>query len=408
MKEIVSIGIVGLGRRGNFTGQVPGLLHILASMKDVKIVSVCDEYQDRVDNVVAYLKEHNDIEASGTTNYMDIVNNPEIDAVMVFTAWEMHVPISVAAMKAGKAVAVEVGGAYSVEDCFRLVRVQEETGAHFMMLENCCYDRPELLVLDMVRRGLFGEIVHCTGGYHHDIRRDILNGEELRYYRLRNYLSRNCDNYPTHQLGPIAKVLDINDGNRMVSLVSMSSKSAGLNELNKTIRGEDHKLTRAKFAQGDIITTIIKCARGETITLTLDTTLPRPYYSRGYGVRGTKGAYLEETKTVYIDNETPHNTRDNIKEFHEKYPNPIWKEYDELGIKAGHGGMDWHVLRAFIESYKEGIEPPIDVYDAAAWMSISPLSEASIAKGGAVVDIPDFTGGKWIKTSPKTKWKYSL
>ena len=408
MKEIVSIGIVGLGQRGYFTGEVPGLLHILASMKDVKIVSVCDEYQDRVDNVVAYLKEHNDIEASGTTNYMDIVNNPEIDAVMVFTAWEMHVPISVAAMKAGKAVAVEVGGAYSVEDCFRLVRVQEETGAHFMMLENCCYDRAELLMLDMVRQGLLGEIVHCTGGYYHDLRNEISDGEEIRHYRLRNYLSRNCDNYPTHQLGPIAKILNINEGNRMVSLTSMASKSAGLNEYNKRVRGEDHKLAKAKFVQGDIITTMIKCANGETITLTLDTTLPRPYYSRGFSVRGTKGAYLEETKTVYIDNETPHNTKGNVKDFYEKYPNPIWKEYDELGIEAGHGGIDWHVLRAFVESYKNGYEPPINVYDAAAWMSISALSEASIAKGGAVVDIPDFTGGKWIKTSPKTKWKYSL
>lgn len=414
MKEKISIGVVGLGQRGFFADEMyPGMIHILAAMEDVELVAVCDEYQDRVDKTIKYMKEHNNLDLVGTTDYMDIVNNPKIDAVAIFCAWEMHVPIAVAAMKANKAVALEVGGAYSVEDCWRLVRTQEETGAYFMMLENCCYDRAELLTLNMVRQGLFGEVVHCDGGYFHDLRGEISNGEENRHYRLRNYLGRNCDNYPTHELGPIAKILNINNGNRMTALASFSSKAAGLNEYNKEKHGADHKLAKAKFAQGDIVTTVIKCAGGETIRLTLDTTLPRPYYSRGFSVRGTKGAYIEDTKSVYIEGDStePEGSsayRDNVEEYYKKYQSPIWKEYDEMEIDAGHGGIDWHVLRAFVESFKNDIEPPIDVYDAAAWMSVSALSEASIAKGGAVVDIPDFTCGKWIKTTPKKEWKYSL
>ncbi len=414
MKEKLSVGVIGLGQRGFFCGTMyPGLIHNLAKMDDVTLVSVCDEYPDRVETTIKSMKETYDIDLEGTTDYMEIINNPKIDTVMIFCSWEMHVPIAIAAMKAHKAVALEVGGAYSVEDCYRLVRTQEETGAHFMLLENCCYDRTELMVLNMVKQGLFGEIVHCHGGYCHDLRIEISQGEQNRHYRLRNYLGRNCDNYPTHELGPIAKVLNINHGNRMVSLSSFSSKSAGLNVYNERLYGNDHKLAKADFMQGDVVTTVIKCAGGETITLTLDTTLPRPYYNREFTVRGTKGCYLGETNTLLVEEKCSETEETNVKpgnanEFYEKYDNPIWEEYFRLGIDAGHGGIDYHVLRAFVESTKEGFWPPIDVYDAAAWMCISALSEKSIALGGALVEIPDFTGGRWIKTKPKKEWKYSL
>ncbi len=413
-KKKIRMGVVGLGMRGFFAGEMyPGMIHILAMFDDVELVTVCDEYQDRVDTTIAYMKEHNNIDLKGTTDYMDIVNDSTIDAVAIFCAWEMHVPIAVAAMRAGKAVALEVGGAYSVEDCWRLVRAQEETGSYFMMLENCCYGRVELLALDLVKKGLFGDIVYCTGGYMHDLRGEVSNGEETKHYRLRNYLSRNCDNYPTHELGPICKILDVNRGNRMVSLVSMASKAMGLNEYNKILHGPDHKLAKADFKQGDIVTTIIKCADGQTITLTLDTTLPRPDYSRDFSVRGTRGAYVDQTKSVVIK-DTPEAVKDhthitgNVEEYLEKYKHPLWKEYDEQEVKAGHGGMDWHVLRAFVEGYLEGHESPIDVYDATAWMCISALSETSIAQGGHPVEIPDFTNGKWVKVKEKPEWKYSL
>ena len=415
MKEKVRIGVVGLGQRGFLADEMyPGLIHVLAKMEDVELTVVCDEYEDRVTRVQKTMKEEYGITLDGTTDYRSLIVRPDVDVVAVFCAWEMHVPIAVAAMRAGKGVVLEVGGAYSVEDCWRLVRTKEETGAYFMLLENCCYDRAELMTLRMVREGLFGEVVHCDGAYCHDLRREVSSGKEIRHYRLRNYLGRNCDNYPTHALGPICKIMNVNRGNRMLTLSSFASRAAGLNEYNRDKHGADHPLAKASFAQGDIVVTNIRLAGGETITLTLDTTLPRPFYSRGFNVRGTRGGYFEDTKSVCVmgipeaeeTEEKP--LRDNAAPFLEKYGSPLWAEYDAMDIKAGHGGIDWHVLRAFVESYKRGIEPPIDVYDAAAWMCISALSEASVARGGAVVDIPDFTGGRWIKVPEKTEWKYSL
>ena len=170
------------------------------------------------------------------------------------------------------------------------------------MLENCCYGRRELLVKNMVDLGLFGEIVHCSGGYLHDLRHEISFGRENRHYRLRNYINRNCENYPTHELGPIARVLDINHGNRMLSLSSFASKAAGLHQYISTDKSDDTELLNTQFAQGDIITTVIKCAGGQTIVLTLDTTLPR-YYSRGFTVRGTKGFYEETTDSIFLDSQ---------------------------------------------------------------------------------------------------------
>ncbi|MBR5236919.1 MAG: Gfo/Idh/MocA family oxidoreductase [Clostridia bacterium] len=415
----LKVGVVGLGQRGFASGaEYCGLIHVLMDLGTVDIVSVCDELPDRVDRVVKFMKDEHNVTVKGTTDYKELVKDPDIDAVCIFCAWEMHVPVAIAAMRAGKAVGLEVGGAYSLHDCYELVRVQEETGVPFMMLENCCYDRDEMTVMNMVRQGLFGEIVHCTGGYGHDLRAEISLGDEMNHYRLRNYRKRNCDNYPTHQLGPICKILNINRGNRMVSLSSFASKARGLNEYNARILGEDHPRAKETFAQGDIITTNIRCAGGETITLVLDTTLPRPYYSRYFTVRGTRGMYAEDTKSVIIEDKMPDKVeldweehepiKDNMKDYYDDYISPIWKEYDELGITAGHGGIDWHVLNAFVDMVRFNKPSPIDVYDAAAWMCITALSEASINMGGALVEVPDFTGGKWVKVEPQEEWKYSL
>ncbi len=297
---------------------------------------------------------------------------------------------------------MEVGGAYTIEQCYELVRAYEETGVPFMFLENCCFGRREMMALNMVKQGLFGEIVHCSGGYQHDLREEIAFGKENRNYRLRNYMTRNCENYPTHDLGPIAKVLNINRGNRMVTLSSTASKAAGLHEYIVQNKKDDEELIGKTFTQGDIITTVIKCANGETIVLTLDTTLPR-YYSRGFTVRGTKGMYEEVTDSVYLDTEEDREHHmdwgkacgGNAEKFAQEYDHPVWKRYLEAGVQGTHGGMDWLEFQLFFEALKEGRPMPIDVYDAASWMSITALSEMSILRGGAVVDVPDFTKGKW-------------
>lgn len=396
MKEKIKVGLIGLGGRGM------GLLDLVfLKMPDVEIAAVCDLYEDRGRQAADRVEHAKGFRPLETIHYEEVLAIADIDAVVVCASWADHANLSVAAMEAGKYVACEVGGAYSVQECWRLVDAYERTRIPCMMMENCCYGRDELMVLRMVQEGVLGEIVHCAGGYLHDLREEIAYGSQNRHYRLANYLHRNCENYPTHELGPIARILGINRGNRMVSLVSMSSKAKGMNEYIREVQGPDSTLANAEFMQGDIVTTVIKCARGETITLTLDTTLPR-YYSRGLTVRGTKGMYVEDNHSVFIDGLHDENHFDwrgqwgNADRFRERYEHPVWQKYLDEGVKAGHGGMDWLVFADFFDSVKKGTPTPLDVYDMAAWMSISSLTEDSISMGGHPVAIPDFTNGKWI------------
>ena len=394
MKNI-NVAYIGYGERGR------ALLGLVLEQVDA-IGAVCDIYEDRAEACAKAVEESRGVRPAVYTDYKDAIADENVNVVMILTAWESHIPIALEAMRAGKAVALEVGGAYSVEDCWELVRTQESTGVPFMFLENCCFGRRELMIKNMVELGLFGRIVHCSGGYQHDLREEIAFGVENRHYRLRNYLSRNCENYPTHELGPIARILGINKGNRMVSLTSTASCAAGMHEYILANKSDDEALKNAEFAQGDVVTTVIKCARGETITLTLDTTLPR-FYSRGFTVRGTKGMYEEATDSVFLDRQEDRaydwswvkNKVGNADEYAREYEHPIWKQFLEDGVRGGHGGMDYLELKAFFDALRADAPMPIDVYDAAAWMSITALSEISITNGSAPVEIPDFTSGRW-------------
>lgn len=395
MKRI-KLGIIGLGKRGF------SLIKTIISCEDADIIALCDVYSDRTERAFEEVKSNSGIEAVLYTDYKELLKNSEVDAVFISCAWEGHVEVAVAAMRAGKTVAMEVGGAYTVEECWELVNVYEETKTPFMFMENCCYDKFELQATALVRAGKLGKIVHCHGAYSHDLRDEITGGNKNRHYRLRNYISRNCENYPTHELGPIAKILNINRGNRMLSLISVSSKAEGLKEYLKSHEDIDKSLNDIEFKQGDIVSTIIKCAGGETITLTLDTTLPK-YYSREFTVRGTKGLANAEAEMIAIDGEcNTHEFWENIKntEKYSDYINEIWKTITPEAIEAGHGGMDYLEFKEFFNAIKTGGEMPIDIYDAASWMVITALSEASISTGMPQV-VPDFTRGKWVLREPK-------
>ncbi|NJP41334.1 Gfo/Idh/MocA family oxidoreductase [Oscillospiraceae bacterium HV4-5-C5C] len=400
MKEQLKVGVIGLGNRG-----MSLMTNCILPQPGVTVTAVCDSYQDRADTAAKAVQEYGSALPFTTTDYHQVLARPEIDAVVITAAWEAHINMACEAMKAGKYVAMEVGGAYSLDDCWRLVRTHEETGSECMLLENCCYGRDELMVLNLVRQGLFGQVIHCQGGYRHDLREEVAYGRENRHYRFRNYLHRNCENYPTHELGPIANVLDINRGNRMLTLVSVASKAAGLHEYLLREKGADYDASQMNFTQGDVVTTIIKCAQGQTITLTLDTTLPRPY-SRGFHVQGTKGMFMEDNNSIFIDgqdNKDDFNWKarwNNAEAYREQYDHPVWKAYEAEGIRGGHDGMDWLVLSAYFKAAKTGAPVPIDVYDAAAWMSISCLSEESVASGGQPRSIPDFTNGQWMTRQP--------
>ncbi len=402
MKRKVRLGVIGVSGRGR------GLLGLLLEMDDVEIVGISDLYQDRVDTAVKKTIDAGRKAPKASLDYRDILEIKNLDAIITPSSWTSHVQILLDAMDAGKYAATEVGGACSVEQCWELVRTSHRTKKPCMLLENCCYGREEMTVLNMIKEGLFGELVHAEGGYRHDLRDETSLGHVNRHYRLDNYLNRNGDVYPTHDLGPIAKYLNINRGNRMLSLVSMASKAVGLNEWNKTHKGADKDYTQTHFAMGDVVTTIIKCAHGETITLFHDTTLPRPY-SRANLLQGTKGIWQEDKNGVYFDGISPkQHIWESINDYYERYEHPLWVKFRNDGVKGGHGGMDWLVLRAYIEAVKNGTDTPIDVYDTAAWMSITALSEDSVAMGGAPVPIPDFTNGAWINRGKSLKGMYSL
>ncbi len=401
--ERVNVGIIGLGQRGS------GLTETILAIDEARIVAVSDVYEDRRDAEVARVEEKYGEKPRAYADYHDLLKDENVQAVLITAGWEEHIRIAIETMRAGKITAMEVGGAYSVEECWELVKTYETTGTPIMMMENCCYDRFELLGTALARAGKLGEIVHCHGAYAHDLRDEVTGGRVNRHYRLNNYMHRNCENYPTHELGPIAKVLGINRGNRMLSLVSVASKAAGLAEYVKSDKNPDKTLENVTFNQGDVVNTLIKCANGETISLKLDTTLPR-YYSREFTLSGTKGLCVQESDMVFLEEkcnsheffETPDTIRKylgNAKEYESEFLPDIWKNITDKDRELGHGGMDFLMFRDFFRRILEGKELPIDVYDAAAWMSISALSEQSIALGGAPVAVPDFTNGRWVKRS---------
>ncbi len=400
--EKVRIGLIGYGGRGQ------GLTRVMLTFDEILITAVCDVYEDRCQ--MAYDK----IVGAGqpapfvTTDYHQVLERDDVDAIVIATSWESHGYIAVDALKSGKPTGLEVGSVESIDECWELVDTYEATKTPFMFLENCCFGKNELFVRNMARAGMFGELVHCHGAYRHDLRYEVAGGKEKRHYRLKHYLTRNCENYPTHELGPIAKILGINRGNRMVSLVSVASKARGVKQYiddrketfpNKDIIGVD-------FKQGDIVNTIITCANGETISIKLDTTLPCPG-SRELTIRGTKGMFEADTNSVWFDGQKEaggieHYKKaiDNATEYYDKFLPAKWKNITPEQVAAGHGGMDIFEFETFIDCVKNNKPMPIDVYDAASWMCITALSEESIKRGNMPMEIPDFTRGAWKDRPP--------
>lgn len=394
--KTVNIASIGCGRRGS------AVIKLFASVKGAHVSAVCDLSKDRADKVADEIRDEYKTERPDVyTDYKEMFKS-KIDAVLIATSWETHIPLSIEAMKHGIIALSEVCGSRSLDACFELVKTYEETKTPIMLLENCCYGKDELLATALMRNGLFGTVVHCDGEYGHDIRDGLTNRKDINHYRLQNYLNYCCENYPTHELGPIAKLLGINRGNRMISLVSVASKEAGFTEYVRAHEDDLPHLKGRKFAQGDIITTLIRCANGETIRICLDTSHPR-HYNRSFTVRGTKGLYEQGCNMVYLDGmkeefdtvETYRMNMDNGKQYEDKYLCDIWKNITKEEMENGHGGMDFLMCSDVVKRIREGRELPIDVYDMASWMAVTVLSEKSISEGGTLQEFPDFTHGEW-------------
>ena len=411
-KEKLRVALIGVGLRGT------NHLNNLLLRDDVAIMAICDIDPVRIQIALDIIKEKKQpkpiVFQKDEYDYRNLLNLPDIQAVIISTPWLWHARMSKDSMLAGKYTGVEVSAANTMEECWDLVNTHEETGAHLMILENVNYRRDILAVLNMVKQNVFGELVHFRCGYQHDLRFVKLNDGKSAYgkgvefgekgiseskWRTQHSVSRNADVYPTHGVGPIATMCDINRGNRFSSITSNASKSIGLHNYIVKHGGKDHPNAKVKFKQGDVITSMIETTNGETIIVTHDCNLPRPY-SLGFRVQGANGLWEVDGNRMYIEGVSEPHRWDNADAWLEKYDHPLWKKFGEHAMGAGHGGMDFFVINAFIESAKQNIAPPLDVYDAAAWSAITPLSEISIENNGEPQDFPDFTRGMWIKRKP--------
>jgi len=406
--RVIKLGFIGCGTRG------VGLLNTIMAVEGIEISAISDVQEHRMQKGLEAIRTHEkhpkEYPVDLYANYKDLLARTDIEGVVIATSWNEHIPIAIASMEAGKYVGMEVSGSNSVEECWDLVKAHEKTKSPFMFLENCCYGQYELAVLNMIRQGLFGEVVHCAGGYQHDLSNMVgmlEDSEEFGHHqRSYHHMKRNAELYPTHEIGPIAKYLNINRGNRFLTLTSTASKSVALDIEAEERFGRDNPLWH-HHALGDIITTVLKCAGGETVVITHDISLPRPY-SRGNTVHGTKGIWSELRNSIYIKGTSPDHQWEDMEPYLEKYQHPIWKEFLNSDITDGHGGMDYLTLCAFVESVRNQTLPPIDVYDAATWKVICCLSEQSIALGSTPVAVPDFTNGKWIYREPAAEGTYAL
>jgi len=403
----VRLGYIGVGARG--------MSHISegALRDDVEIVAICDTQESSLKICRSFLSKKGRPAATeytgGADAYKKLLDRKDIDAVIIATPWQFHKDQAIYAMNAGKYVGCEVIAGLTVADHWDIVNTSEKTGMPYMTLENVCYRRDVMAALNMVRKGLFGELIHLEGGYQHNLRNVLFNDGKQYYgggveygekaiseaqWRTQFNIDRDGDLYPTHGAGPIMQYADINRGNRFTNLVSFSSKARGLSKYVEE-QAPGHPNAKLNYKNGDVTTTLINCANGETVLLSHDTHLPRPY-SIGFRVQGTDGIWMDVNKSIYIEKQAKNDDAwEPVKEWFEKYDHPLWKKYEKEAVGAGHGGMDWFVFNGFIQAVKQKKQTPIDVYDSVTMSVIAPLSTKSLKEGNKSQEFPDFTKGKW-------------
>jgi hypothetical protein len=392
----VRIGVVGVGGRGT------GLLGELLRMKGLEFPAVCDIYADRVGRAQSMIERAGHPKPEGysesETAYERMMERDDLDAVVIASYWQWHTPMAVSAMKNMKCAAVEVPAALTLEECWDLVNTSEETGVPCMMLENWSFRQDNLAVLNMIRQGLLGEIVHCHCAHSHDcIDHWFFDSAGNDRWPAEFLAKRNCDQYPTHSLGPVLSWMDINCGDNFATLTSTASASKGINAYFARRFSPDHPNAKRKWKQGDIVTTVVRTHKGKTLVINYDMQLPRPYDNR-WLIQGALGLYNEQRNAVYLTGRSPqYHQWEPFPPYQDEFNHPWWKEGVEGG---GHGGVDYLELKLFVDAVRRGVQTPIDVYDSATMSSIVALSEQSIAQAGAPVECPDFTRGRWETRKP--------
>lgn len=396
VQETIRIGFIGVGNRGR------GLLRGLLNIQGARIVAISDPLSINIGKAEKMCKDKGQqpkTYPNGNYDYRNMLEKEKLDAVLIATPWDWHAKMAVESMQAGNHALVEVPAAETVEECWQLVKTSEKTGKQCMMMENTCYGAEELMVLNMIKLGHFGEITHAEGAYIHEMRKKLLASKPEQgngFWRSDKWAQRDANLYPTHGLGPIAQYMNINRGDKLDYLVSMSSNSVARTEYAKEKFPADHKWNKTKFVTGDMNTSIIKTALGKTIMLQYDVCTPRPY-SRINLVQGTKGTFKGYPERIMLDEFKSHKWKD-TENFHKEYDHPLIQKMGEIAKKeGGHGGMDFLMLWRIIYCLKNGMNLDQDVYDAASWSSIVHLTEQSVSQRSAPVTCPDFTEGKWEK-----------
>lgn len=397
--DTVRVGLIGLGARGGFH------LRQLLLLEGVEVKALCDNHaptaREHLDYAEAQGAPRPDEYSRGDEDYRRMLERTDLDVVVISTPWQWHTPMAVHAMEAGKHAFLEVPAAVTVEECWQLVETQERTGQHCMMMENVCYGREELMVLNMCRQGVFGDLTHGEGAYIHDLREQMKEIERgTGAWRTAHHVNRNGNLYPTHGLGPIAQYMNINRGDRFDFMTSMSSLALGRDAYAKENFPPEHPRNQATYIAGDMNTTLIQTALGRSIMVQWDTTTPRPY-TRLNLIQGTRGMFGGYPNRIAIEGRGDTHEWQDLEAYRAEFEHPLWTRVGEEAVRAGgHGGMDFVMLWRIVYCLRNGLPLDQDVYDAAAWSAIAPLSERSVANRSLPVDIPDFTRGAWREREP--------
>lgn len=392
-RDTVRIGMIGTGLRGR------SVMGEFVNIPNCRITAVCDVVQEKADKAKAIVEKAGQpapaVYVKGDHGYRELLKRDDIDIVYIATPWEWHVPQALEAMNAGKHACSEVPAGYTLKDLWALVDTSEKTRRHMMMMENCCYDYDELLILNMVRAGVFGELVHGEAAYNHDLREILFETRDEGLWRRAHHTMRDSNLYPTHGLGPVANYMDINRGDKFDYMVAMSSGSLGLQEYRKEKVAADDPRQKEVYKCGDYNTNLIKTAKGRSIMVQHNVSTPRPY-DRINLIQGTKGIFRDYPSRIYIEKDKANHQWQPVDAYKAKYEHDLWRVVGEQARKlGGHGGMDYLMCWRLVQCMREGLVPDMDVYDAAAWSAPGPLSEISVAKGSIPVKFPDFTRGKW-------------
>ncbi len=392
------LGVIGVGSRGTY------LLNLALGFEGVEVPAICDINQSHLDRAIGIVEKAKGKRPAGFSagpyDYRLLLQRDDVDAVLIATPMQWHGVMSVDALRAKKHVLSEVAAAMTMDECWALVRAAEETGYVYMLAENVCYYRQNLMILRMVQEGLFGDLTYAECGYVHDCRALFFNADGTLTWRgekSRDYIGNL---YPTHALGPVCQWLGIHRGDRLVSLTAQSSPQKGISRYVAKRFAPDTVAAKTKFAVGDTTTCLIRTAKGALIDLRFDIYSARPHRSTTYfSLQGTTASYedREGRQEIWIEGKSKGYAWEPAANYAEAYEHPLWKRSSEQAQKTGHSGGDYFVIAEFLDTLRSGRPSPIDAYDAAAWSCIVPLSARSILFHSAPQEIPDFTRGQWEK-----------